>query len=224
MNSFSAQMPELGFFTRFWEYLYAAGVYWWAALAVLLAIERLAERLFPNWWKANIDPWFTPALRKRVLILFAAVAFLYGNFRAFDEQAAAVRAAATQIAKTEGERDSAKALAGEKQKEIDRLTLQIDQLKNEFSRPENPSRNPDGLYQLGDLVGTVGGAKVDRGNSIVTFQVVRSSGNLNAVKEVEYRDFVLKCNGLPTASPLNVIVGTYMGMSVGVECTILRHR
>ncbi|MGA7384641.1 MAG: hypothetical protein WBW81_08145 [Methylocella sp.] len=31
---------------RIWEYLLAAGFYCWVALAVLLALERLAERIF----------------------------------------------------------------------------------------------------------------------------------------------------------------------------------
>jgi hypothetical protein len=69
---------------RFWEYLVAAGIYWWAALAVLLGAERVAERYFHNFWKQRVDPWITPEKRKQILIALALVAFVIGNFRAFD--------------------------------------------------------------------------------------------------------------------------------------------
>jgi hypothetical protein len=69
---------------RIWEYLLAAGFYWWLALAVLLMLERLAERIFHGFWKKWVDPWFTPDRRKQVLIFFALAAFVIGNFRAFD--------------------------------------------------------------------------------------------------------------------------------------------
>jgi hypothetical protein len=71
---------------RFWEYLVAAGLYWWAALAVFLAIERLAERGFHDFWRRRIDPWFTPQRRKQALLVFALAAFVIGNFRAWNEE------------------------------------------------------------------------------------------------------------------------------------------
>jgi hypothetical protein len=71
---------------RFWEYLWAAGVRWWAVLVVLLMIERLIERAFPDFWKARVDPWFTPQRRKQALILFALTAFVIGNFMAFESE------------------------------------------------------------------------------------------------------------------------------------------
>lgn len=71
---------------HFWEYLRAAGIYWWTALAVLLGIERITERAFPNFWRKRVDPWFTAARRKQVLVGFALIAFVVGNFRAWDEE------------------------------------------------------------------------------------------------------------------------------------------
>ena len=73
---------------RIWEYLLAAGVYWWATLAVILGIERVTERAFPNFWKSKVDPWFTSKRRKQFLIAFALLAFAIGNFRAWDEERA----------------------------------------------------------------------------------------------------------------------------------------
>ena len=71
---------------RFWDYLVAAGIFWWTALAVLTGIERLAERYYHGFWKTWVDPWFTPERRKQVLVALALLAFLIGNFRAFEAE------------------------------------------------------------------------------------------------------------------------------------------
>jgi hypothetical protein len=82
---------------NFWNYLVAAGVYWWAALAVLLGIERVAERFFHNFWRRRVDPWITPEKRKKILIAFALIAFVFGNFRAYEaERVAKEQAIAAQ--------------------------------------------------------------------------------------------------------------------------------
>jgi len=71
---------------RIWEYLQASGIYVWGALAVLLGIERIAERLFPAFWKKHLDTWSTPERRRQILIGLALAAFVIGNFRAFDAE------------------------------------------------------------------------------------------------------------------------------------------
>jgi hypothetical protein len=71
---------------RFWDYLVAAGLYWWTALAVLLGIERVAERYFHDFWQRRVDPWITPETRKRILIALALIAFVIGNFRAYEAE------------------------------------------------------------------------------------------------------------------------------------------
>jgi hypothetical protein len=86
-----------GLVANFWEYLRAAGLYWWAALAVLLGLERLAERAAPNFWQKRVDPWFTPDRRRQALIAFAIFAFVIGNFRAWDEERAAKEAAEQKL-------------------------------------------------------------------------------------------------------------------------------
>lgn len=87
----------LGLASRIWEYLLAAGIYWWGALAVLTAIERHSERLFPSFWKKHVDPWLTPMRRKQILVVCALFAFLIGNFRAFDEQNTRLREQRNEI-------------------------------------------------------------------------------------------------------------------------------
>jgi hypothetical protein len=74
----------LDIFTRIWEYIFAAGGYWWLGLAVLLALERLAERAFHEFWKKHVDPWLNADRRRQILFLLALAAFVYGNYRAFE--------------------------------------------------------------------------------------------------------------------------------------------
>jgi hypothetical protein len=84
---------------------------------------------------------------------------------------------------------------------------------NTFNYNNKPieGRDPDGFYQLGDKVGTVGGAILDVGNSLVRFEIVRSAGKLDSTREIEYREFVIKCDGLAGASHPGTIVGTFVG-------------
>jgi hypothetical protein len=84
---------------RIWEYLSATSIYWWGALAVLLGIERFAERAFPNFWKRRVDPWITPEKRRQVLITLALIAFVIGNFRAFEAEREAKEEAIAEKAK-----------------------------------------------------------------------------------------------------------------------------
>jgi hypothetical protein len=71
---------------RLWEYFQATYGYWWGTLAVLTAAERLTERWFHGFWKKHVDPWITPDRRKQILLFFVAIAFVIGNFRAFDAE------------------------------------------------------------------------------------------------------------------------------------------
>ncbi len=87
-----------------------------------------------------------------------------------------------------------------------------------------PARDPDGFYQLGEKVATVSGAAFDRGHSLVKFDVVRSAGNLDTKREIEYRDIVLQYNGLVGAPPLGTTAGMFVGMTVGAQCNIIRKR
>jgi hypothetical protein len=90
--------------------------------------------------------------------------------------------------------------------------------------PQPTSRDPDGLYQLNQEVGSVGPANIDQANSTVTFQGVRSAGKLDPTREVEYRDFILRCEGLPMAPPANSFSGTVISMSTEAHCKIVGHR
>jgi hypothetical protein len=47
-------------------------LYWSDAFAVLMAVEHYAERCFPDFWNARMNPWFTS---RCCMILFAGIAF-----------------------------------------------------------------------------------------------------------------------------------------------------
>jgi hypothetical protein len=97
---------------RVLEYLQAIGLYWWVALAVLLAMERLAERWFHGFWKTRVDPWFTPERRKQVLIFFASAAFVIANLRAWNEEREAKIAAEQKLAASAPSEERWAALTG----------------------------------------------------------------------------------------------------------------
>ncbi|WP_298353224.1 hypothetical protein [Rhodoblastus sp.] len=81
-------------------------------------------------------------------------------------------------------------------------------------------RNPNDLYQYGEVVGQVQGAVISQANGTVTFLSVRTSGNANPSKAVEYQDWVLHCPDLPTPPP-NANVGLFIGMVQGESCAIV---
>jgi hypothetical protein len=98
-------------------------------------------------------------------------------------------------------------------------------VRNAFEPRTAPAlqRDPNALYQYGDIVGDVQGAVVSQSNSLTTFQVVRSNGTADPTRGVEYQNWVLSCPDLPTPRP-NEIVGQFVGMIVGMKCTIVGKR
>jgi hypothetical protein len=157
--------PEPSWFARIWEYLSSTGVYWWGAIAVLIALERYAERLFHNFWKTKVDPVLTPEIRKKILIIFALVAFAYGNFRAFDSERQA------------------------KEQAIQAKEQAISEQKAAFPRDQNS------LYQSGIAVATTTEPQIDAISNIIVFPVVTSTKTLNNNIEYEFRDWKLTCSG-----------------------------
>jgi hypothetical protein len=100
-------------------------------------------------------------------------------------------------------------------------TLQQKLLPDAASPPQQPTRDPNALYQYGEPVADVQGAVISQANGTVTFQVIRSSGKANPAREVEYQNWVLSCPHIP-APPPNTYVGQFNGMAVGETCTIVR--
>ena len=93
------------------------------------------------------------------------------------------------------------------------------------SSKHSPARDPDGFYQLGQEVAKIYYSRTDAGNGIVTFQIIQSWGTLDPNKDVEYRDLVLRCQGLPEPPARNRFVGTVNSVSRGnFSCEIVGNR
>jgi len=87
--------------------------------------------------------------------------------------------------------------------------------------PQQHARDPNALYQYGELVAEVQGAVISQANGTVTFQTVHTSGKADSTHEVEYQNWVLSCPDLPAPCP-NTMVGQFSGMVVGEKCAIVR--
>jgi hypothetical protein len=57
---------------------------------------------------------------------------------------------------------------------------------------ERVSRDPDGIYQYGNLVGKVELPFVDQSNSTVTFSKITGAVSLDIEKDFDYRDYILR--------------------------------
>lgn len=106
----------------------------------------------------------------------------------------------------------------------DKMKLWTD-VRNAFEPRDAPAsqRDPNAFYQYGEVVGDVQGAVVSQSNSLMTFQVVRSNGKADPTRDVEYQNWVISCPDLPRPRP-NEIVGQFIGMVVGMKCTIVGKR
>jgi hypothetical protein len=88
--------------------------------------------------------------------------------------------------------------------------------------PAHPARDPNGLYQFGNLIGTVQGAVVTPEHSAATFQFIRLSTAPDPTREIEYQDWTLICDGLPP--PKQGFVGTTSIVIMGLTCRIIGRR
>jgi hypothetical protein len=68
----------------------------------------------------------------------------------------------------------------------------IDKLTKPVAENTSPARDPDTLYQNGNVVGKVAGARISLNDSKVYFEQVEDAGNLDTKKNFEYRDYVLR--------------------------------
>ena len=96
-------MPtELSWYIRIWTFISAVAQYWEFWLAVAFMSERALERFFPRVWK-RLDPHFTPERRRQFFVYIAAIAFVYGSFRAFDDVSKELRDTRVQLNQAERE-------------------------------------------------------------------------------------------------------------------------
>jgi hypothetical protein len=87
---------EPSWFSRFWEYSTTVIGYWQFWVAVAFMIERSLERFLPN-VSRRVDPYLTPSRRRTLFLWIAAIAFVYANFRAYDDVRAQLAIAQTLL-------------------------------------------------------------------------------------------------------------------------------
>jgi hypothetical protein len=92
---------EPSLLTRFWGFATTVIGYWQFWVAVAFMIERSIERYFPNFAK-RADSYLTPHHRRRLFIWIAAIAFLYANFRAYDDLSSKLQRLQADKAQLEG--------------------------------------------------------------------------------------------------------------------------
>jgi hypothetical protein len=91
-------MPhDPAWYARIWEYASSVAGYWQSWLAVAFMMERAFERYFPT-LAAKINPYLTSERRRRFFVWIAIIAFVYANFRAFDDESDRLREAQRTIA------------------------------------------------------------------------------------------------------------------------------
>jgi hypothetical protein len=79
-----------------------------------------------------------------------------------------------------------------------------------------PARDPDAIYQNGNAVGRVTGARITLNESRVYFDQIENTGNLDRSKTFEYREYILRL----------LRADTYIGMLVtpsGVANNVYQH-
>jgi hypothetical protein len=79
-------MPsDPAWYSRIWEYFSSVIGYWQFWVAVAFMMERAFERFCPT-LAAKLNPYLTPDRRRRLFVWIGVLAFVYANFRAFDDE------------------------------------------------------------------------------------------------------------------------------------------
>ncbi len=86
------------------------------------------------------------------------------------------------------------------EKQVSELKVAVDGLKDILSKisvpvskePASPTRDPDTIYQNGNSVGRVIGARLILNQSQIYFDQIENAGNLDKSKTFEYRNYVLR--------------------------------
>jgi len=173
-------MADPPFFARLFEFIIAVGDHWLAwVTGVVLVIEPFAEALLPQRAREWLGRKFGPH-RRGWLFGLSALFFLYACFQAFDDEAAQLRSAQTQLVNNPGQ-----------QAQIDLLTRQIAQMlkmQDEEAKPRHPPKDFPG--KLSDSLKSKGALR-----SVALFYIAASSDSNSANYAVEiYR--ALKAAGL----------------------------
>jgi hypothetical protein len=75
---------EIMLLTRIWQYILAIIGYWQFWIGVAFMVERSFERYFPR-FATSLNLRFPQERRRPLFVAIAIIAFVYANFRAFDD-------------------------------------------------------------------------------------------------------------------------------------------
>lgn len=88
---------------------------------------------------------------------------------------------------------------------IDGLEATVRELRSSSpSPPATAVRDPDGIFQFGQQVGSVKSAQVDESRGIAQFGAIVGAVKFNADSNFEYRDFVLHVKGFAAETRASV--------------------
>jgi hypothetical protein len=123
--------------------------------------------------ETSADPYAAGLLSLAALMFLC---FQWGYQRILEQKDAQAATLNTRITSLEGERNDLKAKLAE-------LAA---------TRPPNQDkRNPDAIYQLGEMVARAPAGQIDRTNGKVSFMSVLGESNFNVHAHMEYRQFIL---------------------------------
>ena len=88
-------------------------------------------------------------------------------------------------------------------------------------QPPIQARDPDGLYQFGNLVGQFSGERIDDANGFITFDLLKTYGHFNTAQNAEFRSFLILCDTVVGGPRPGMNVGTFTAMNVGGKCRIV---
>jgi hypothetical protein len=193
-------------FASFWDYGTTVIGYWQFWVAVAFMLERSLERFLPDFSK-RIDPYFTPLRRRQFFIWIAIIAFVYANFRAYDDQRNMAIIKTAETNRVLGERDAVqhendrlRQGAPSQVAEIQTLQKELAETKNQLSVLQNPPRNDNAIYQQGRQIGTVLNPVVNNERKLVTFSTLTASKGLDNTTPIEFRNMMLLYVGTSTGS------------------------
>lgn len=170
----------------------------WLPLVIsgaFFGLDEALKRWFPETAEKMLGK-IAPDVRRRIEIALLFLATFYAGFQAWDEEH-------LKYIDEHDKRIKAEALIP-----TGSLPPQISYM-----------RNPNALYQYGEIFGEVQGAYTSLSSGTIEFKVVWINRYANPEQEIEYQDWRLSCPSLPKDSP-NAVRGGVSGLIAGLTCSI----
>jgi hypothetical protein len=137
--------------------------------------ERLAKQLSEQWRLVKQAPIpYAAGLASLAIVMF--LCFQWGYQRILEQKDSLAATLNTRITSLEDERNDLKS-------KLDELAV--------TRPPSQDKRDPDAIYQLGEMVARAPAGQIDRANGKVSFRSVLGGSNFDVRALMEYRQFML---------------------------------